>query len=99
MHLVNNYQAGRKGTAVVFITFVGNCVLDELKSLQSDAYSAKLNNILSKNKGFGKLNKVSQILSGDGKINETLALLNMSDILSLKHASVVSCDIERVFSE
>ena len=69
------------------------------KSLQSDAYSAKLNNILSKNKGFGKLNKVSQILSGDGKIDETLEPLNMSDILSREHAPIVSCDVERVFSE
>ncbi|XP_042206680.1 uncharacterized protein LOC121855674 [Homarus americanus] len=49
-----------------------NGVLDELKSLQSDAYYGKLSNVLYKNKGFEKLKKVSQIMSGDAIIDETL---------------------------
>ena len=74
-------------------------VLDELKTLKDDAYSVKLQNILSKNTGFGKLKRVSQILSGDANIDNTLEPLNMVDILSLKYAPIVSCDVERMFSE
>ncbi|KAG7165026.1 hypothetical protein Hamer_G004775 [Homarus americanus] len=76
-----------------------NGVLDELKSLQSDAYYGKLSNVLYKNKGFEKLKKVSQIMSGDAIIDETVQPLTMLDLLCMKHASIVSCDVERVFSE
>ncbi|KAG7161110.1 CGG triplet repeat-binding protein 1-like 11 [Homarus americanus] len=76
-----------------------NGVLDELKSLQSDAYYGKLSNVLYKNKGFEKLKKVSQIMSGDAIIDETVQPLTMSDLLCMKHAPIVSCDVERVFSE
>ncbi|KAG7161425.1 hypothetical protein Hamer_G014068 [Homarus americanus] len=76
-----------------------NGVFDELKSLQSDAYYGKLSNVLYKNKGFEKLKKVSQIMSGDAIIDETVQPLTMSDLLCMKHAPIVSCDVERVFSE
>ena len=54
---------------------------------------------MSKNIGFEKLNKVSQILSGNANIDETLEPLSMLDILSMKYAPIVSCDVERVFSK
>ncbi|KAG7173974.1 Translation initiation factor IF-2-like 25, partial [Homarus americanus] len=49
--------------------------------------------------GFEKLKKVSQIMSGDAIIDETVQPLTMSDLLCMKHAPIVSCDVERVFSE
>ncbi|KAG7161008.1 CGG triplet repeat-binding protein 1-like 5, partial [Homarus americanus] len=76
-----------------------NGVLDELKSLQSDAYYGKLSNVLYKNKGFEKLKKVSQIMSNGAIIDETVQPLTMSDLLCMKHAPIVSCDVEMVFSE
>ncbi|KAK3895858.1 hypothetical protein Pcinc_000472 [Petrolisthes cinctipes] len=76
-----------------------NGVLDELKSLQSDAYYGKLSNVLYKNKGFVKLKKVSQIMCGEAIIDETVQPLTMSNMLCMKHAPIVSCDVERVFSE
>ncbi|KAK3895413.1 hypothetical protein Pcinc_000865 [Petrolisthes cinctipes] len=76
-----------------------NGVLDELKSLQSDAYYGKLSNVLYKNKGFEKLKKVSQIMCGEAIIDETVQPLTMSNMLCMKHAPIISCDVERVFSE
>ncbi|KAK3895823.1 hypothetical protein Pcinc_000438 [Petrolisthes cinctipes] len=76
-----------------------NGVLDELKSLQSDAYYGKLSNVLYKNKGFVKLKKVSQIMCGEAIIDETVQPLTMSNMLCMKHAPIVSCDVEKVFSE
>ncbi|KAK3865361.1 hypothetical protein Pcinc_029029 [Petrolisthes cinctipes] len=76
-----------------------NGVLDELKSLQSDAYYGKLSNVFYKNKAFEKLKKVSQIMCGEGIINETVQPLTMSNMLCMKHVPIVSCDVERVFSE
>ncbi|KAG7165044.1 hypothetical protein Hamer_G004800 [Homarus americanus] len=67
--------------------------------MESDAYYGKLSNVLYKNKGFEKLKKVSQIMSGDAIIDETVQPLTMSDLLCMKHAPIVSCDVERVFSE
>ena len=87
-------EKGQLSSAISLV----NGVIDELKNVQSDVYSAKLN-VLSKNIGFEKLNKVSQILSGNANIDETLEPLSMLDILSLKYAPIVSCDVERVFSK
>ena len=49
--------------------------------------------------GFEKLNKVSQIFSGNANIDEALEPLSMLDILSLKYAPIISCDVEHVFFE
>ena len=61
--------------------------------------AAKFTQVMKKNEGYGKLKRISSVLSRNENIDESLEAMNLSDLTRLKDVPVVSCDVECVFSQ
>lgn len=70
-----------------------------LNSLQNNNISQKLTAVLKKNTGYHSLKNISELLHNGEPLNPNLQFLNPSDCCSLEYAPIVSCDVERIFSE
>ncbi|KAL4097204.1 hypothetical protein QTP88_022015 [Uroleucon formosanum] len=76
-------------------------VKEKLQNPQGEKGKAiykKLENVLSKNKGFEIIEQISNILEGIDNSMENLEDLNVSDLKFYKFAPVTSVDVERSFS-
>jgi len=76
-------------------------VKEKLQSPQGEKGKAiykKLENVLSKNKGFEIIEQISNILEGIDNSLENLEDLNVNDLKYYKFAPVTSVDVERSFS-
>lgn len=77
-----------------------------LEEMDDSQFRKKLKNVISKNKGFATLKRLDALISGKAFKNEGnlddidhLKVLSAEEMASLKYAPVVSCDVERVFSQ
>jgi hypothetical protein len=63
-----------------------------------DFARSKLTNVLSKNRGYSTLKKIDGIINGEVIECDEDEKLPVEDLSSLKYAPIVSCDVERSFS-
>ncbi|XP_016655804.1 uncharacterized protein LOC107882241 isoform X1 [Acyrthosiphon pisum] len=60
----------------------------------------KFNKVISKNKGWGNIKNINQVLIGETTTDDDLSSsnLNLDNYLSMKYAPITSVDVERSFS-
>ena len=70
-----------------------------LDALCDKKYLHKFQSMLNKNINYSTLIYINSILKGSSKDNTDKFIKSPSDICCFKYAPVVSCDVERVFSQ
>ena len=78
-----------------------NAITENLKDNYDKKYYEKLSGILFKIKGYRIIENVNSILCGSSteRSNEMLQQFSINDLNRLEYAPLVSCEVERVFSQ
>jgi hypothetical protein len=80
-----------------------NDIQDKLNNInrsQADAAKQKFLSCFSRNKRFKAMCEISRVLEGEDLVDsEDLKDLSVSDIVCNKYARLLSCDVERTFSQ
>ena len=69
------------------------------QSIGKKDFADKLNSVTAKNTGYEDLKQSSTIHQNIDSNVSSLHNLDISDIVDLTSAPIVSCDVERIFSE
>ncbi|XP_076043866.1 uncharacterized protein LOC143026958 [Oratosquilla oratoria] len=90
-----------RGLPISTVFQLMDSVEQTLKNTSDQSYHQKLTSVLTKNKGYERLRKINAIMSGQPieGLEEFLSGLAPSDISCYQFAPLVSCDVERVFSQ
>jgi hypothetical protein len=74
--------------------------LNEMNGSKTDAVKQKFRSFFSNNKGIKVMCEISCVLEGEDLVDfEDLKDLSASDITCYKYARLISCDVERTFSQ
>lgn len=71
--------------------------LKELTGANGQVLMSKFTDIFEKNQGFQTLCKIARVL--EGEVEEDVVNFSVSEISCFKYARIVSCDVERSFSQ
>lgn len=90
-----------RGLPISTVFQLMDSVEQTLKNTSDQSYHQKLTSVLTKNKGYERLRKINAIMSGQPieGLEEFISGLAPSDISCYQFAPLVSCDVERVFSQ
>ena len=74
----------------------------QLNNIYDKRFHEKLVSVLSKNTGYSVISEINNILRGNssnGNETEVIDRLTPSEMTSLDYVPLVSCDVERMFSQ
>ena len=92
-----------RGLSITEVIDLLNKVKTVFKHNYDQIYYQKFKSVFGNNKGFSTIKDVSRVLNNGPiplqEMTQELAQLSLLDMEKLNYAPLVSCDVERVFSE
>lgn len=88
-----------KGTPLKSSVELVEKLYNSLGCLKKKDFSQKLRKVMDKNVGYQQLRKVNSVLENGETVDESIQHFRVSELADFKFAPLVSCDVERIFSE
>lgn len=70
-----------------------------MRNMRDKRFFNKLQKVLNKNEGLKIIYNINDLNEGSAEMHPSLEVYSLNEIVAFKYAPIVTCDVERNFSE